>query len=1119
MKRYTQRSLKPYLLGSASAFLMASGAHVSYAEEATEAGIDELALAEQTQAQSAQQNADNQSDGEIAVEQIVVTGSRIRSDVFTSPTPIQTLDAEQSLKLGISNIGEMLDRSPITSGQQLNRTVNTNAGNSNATEAPTEGGSGSTNIDLRGLGIERTLVLVNGKRLGKAGARGAPAQPDIGLIPLGMIEGVDLLTGGQSTIYGADAVAGVVNIRMKEDFEGIDISGSTEFPEAGGGEQFRTSIVTGVSSERGNITLGFEYFKQKRVSGADRDFTPCLRDIEISEDGETFAPCRSGFFDDIVLLSTFGSPGIPGFEEGDMPPGVPVGPNGVTFSDSIFFLFTPGETDIGIPNFSSGFALPPVPDPVVGAFPGEDPDSISAFPFFSDFNDQYERQQADLVRPIERFSFASTGHLDLDLGNEEELYYEAYYFDRQTKAIAAREQIFPDVKAMIPQEDENGNIVVDDTGAPVLVDNPLNPFPVPVAPIITLSDLDQNFETDVQQFRGVIGFRGDVGTDWFKERNWTYDAFFSYDRGTGSQTQTILFEPNLTLATQTLRVNSDGELECGIPLDNGLSGIGGTNQNGFLTPQECVPEAGAFFPNAFRGPNPGDEGTFASDAARDFLLGERTNRTVVQQWNSSVNVTGDLFDIPGGDTVGIALGAEWRSDQINSQNSIVGVRGLNAAENPIPEGQTAGKRWIYDVYGETRMPLVVDRPFIEYLELNGAVRFTEEQNFGSEVTWRVGGLWRPMDWVTFSFSRNTSFRAPSLREAFLANQGQGISGGSDPCNVASFTQLDPTDPDTQLLEQNCLLSGADPTVVGSAGTTTIPVQVGGSTDVGAEESDSLTLTAQFSQPWFDSFELDLAVTYYDIDVTNNVAELDAGVIISRCFNDDPNLTSPFCRLISREGSNQTLDQIAAQGGATPGNNQIDFVDASFINLGIETADGIDITSRFRTDIGTLDNSPIDLTWTTGVNHIIEQKRQIFSDSPVIENAGRIGNAEWTFNTTLSVQWSRFQVLYQGRFIGETEFDEDLQDPEEPFRDNPDLAGNFLSRDDGIADRRFYSDISLSVDLTGIVPVVFTAGINNVNDEDPPLIDDSEGPNRLNAVTASGFDLLGRTFFANATMRF
>ncbi len=1069
--RTTRRRVRAALLGTVSAALLS-------------------VISAQAHAQQAPADDEDVKKGEEELEQIVVTGSRIKRDEFSSTTPLQVLDTTQEMKLGVSTLTDLVQRSTLTNGTQIDNTINTNAGNANATEAPPTGGNGSSNIDLRGLGPERTLVLMNGRRLGAAGVRGAPAQPDINLIPLAMVERVEILTGGLSTIYGADAVAGVVNIITKHDFEGLDVAGTAQLTEHGGGNTFQTSIVAGIGSDQGNITVGFEYFKRERISTGQRKFTRCLRDIEVSEDGKTrFDPCRSPFFDNIVVI---GNDFVPGAEPGTVIPGV-TGPDGLSFSDAIFFYYTPGRTDIGVPDWSTAFALPQPSDPQVADFPNDVIGrALNRFPYNDFYNDQDERRAADLVRPTERFSLVMNGHYDPDWGHNEEIYFEGYYFNRKNLIHGSTEQIFPDVPGRIPQEDANGNIIVDADGNPILVDNPLNPFPVSVAPILTLDDIPQNFNVNLQQFRTVLGVKGDLPGDWFEERNWSYDAYFTYDRGTGFQSQTILFEPNLTLALQTLRLDADGNPICGIPLKE--------NANGFLTPQQCVP-VNLFAPSIYQD----GEGRFATDAERDFLLGTRTNRTVTQQYDGAVFFTGDLFDIPWGHTAGTAFGFEWRKDTINSQNDIVGVQALNAAENPLQEGDTVGSRWIYDLYGEVTLPLVAGREWVDLFQIDGAVRFTEEQNFGSEVTYRLGGLYRPVDYLSFFGGFNTSFRAPNLREQFLADQGGGVSGTVDPCLARNIQALDPNDPQTQLVIDNCTLSGADVNVLGQAGVTTIPVIVGGTTDLKAETSKSYTATVQFSQPWFDDFDLNLVVTYFDIKIKNTVEELDPATIAARCFNDAPNLQSPFCDRISRP--NDT---------SNPASNIINLIDASFINIGRETSKGIDVVARFRATVADPGGDPLDLTWSGGATYQIDQKRQIFADSPIVDNAGRIGNPKWQIRSTLSLEWKRYQFLWQARYIGRTEFAEDLIDPEEPFRVNPEFNTTIPTHDDAVAERRLYNDASISANFDRLV---LTFGVRNLTDTKPPLIEAFSGPNRNNAVTSSGFDLFGRTWFLQGRVRF
>ena len=222
--------------------------------------------------QAQEDGADDQE-----VEEITVTGSRIARDEFSTTTPIQVLNTEAAQRIGIVSISELLQKATVASGTSIDGSISSNAGQTNASEAPADGGVGSACINLRGLGCERTLVLVNGKRLGLAGIRGAPPQPDINMIPIGMVEGVDLLTGGLSTVYGADAVAGVVNVRMKRDFEGINFTVNTEIPNDEGGEIYQASLVGGVGSDFGNITFGMEYSRQERVRTGDRSYSSCLR--------------------------------------------------------------------------------------------------------------------------------------------------------------------------------------------------------------------------------------------------------------------------------------------------------------------------------------------------------------------------------------------------------------------------------------------------------------------------------------------------------------------------------------------------------------------------------------------------------------------------------------------------------------------------------------------------------------------------------------------------------------------------------------------------------------------------------------------------------------------------
>jgi iron complex outermembrane receptor protein len=989
------------------------------------------------------------------IEEIIVTGSRIPRDEFTSPSPIQFLYIDEHRQIGVSSVAELLYRAPITNGPQIDPTLNTAATTSNATEESPSGGVGSSNISLRGLAPERTLVLVNGRRLGSVGVRGAPAQPDISMIPFNMIERVDVITEGVSAVYGADAVAGVVNVILRDQFEGMELTVNAEQPQDAGGETRQLSMMFGASGDRTNLMFGAEYYDRERIRTGDRDFTQCLRLVQITPDGERLIVCRGRLPDNALLLSP------------DFPHCAP----------GLFFcpmFYTPdGTTDIDIPNFASWEVA--VPDPTV-VDPRLEQLGFANLFYFDFYTSQDERRAADLVSELERISVVTNGTIELDWWTNEQAYFEGYYLNTQVFNTAVTEQIFPSIAGKIAQEDVNGNIIVDASGFPVLVPNPLNPFGVDVSPVVTLDSLPQTRDVEREQFRIVAGFRGDIG-----DSSWSYDGFYSYDRGIGFQAQPILFENHLILATRTLRLDADGNVVCGV------RNTTTAGETGLDSPEPCVP-LNMFDDDIYTG-GPTGEGTF-SKAEQDYLVGNRINRTVVEQ---SIR------------TVAAAFGAEYRLDEIDSQADITGVQGLIAAENPLQEGETIGERDLIEVFGEINVPL------LETLQVDAALRYTDEENFGSETTWRGRISWAPLDYLTLSASAGTSFRAPNLREQFLAGQGGGVSGRLDPCDFRNLGEAagiaGDDDPDFQLLINNCVAQGvavfdsngngfADSSNISSSGT--IATSAGGNPGLQAETSESRTATITFLQPWFDRFDFDIALSYWDIQINNTVEELDAGAIVDHCYTnkDFPDGSSPLC-------SRQT--RAILSDGAT---DSINFFDISFVNIGEQTARGIDLNTRFHY---TFDNWGIDLAWMTAMSWQLEQEIEILGPDDRDDNVGEIGTPEIKFTSSLSLRRNDWEILMHNRFIGDGQ-----QDNTDDFAPCISWIGAPLCRDVDFVDSVWYTDLSLTY-FSDIWSV--TLGVNNLFDEEPPLITWSAGPNRSNAVTSSGYDFFGRSIFANAQLSF
>ncbi len=1021
--------------------------------------------------------ADNSKDT------IVVTGSRLRKDAFSSPSPLTTLDVDQSRQIGVTSITELLSRSTVNNGSQIDATLNTNAGNANATEEPPAGGTGSSNISLRGLGPERTLVLMNGRRLAPAGVRGAPAQPDIGLIPFQMIERAEIATEAGSSVYGADAVAGTVNIILRNDFEGLELTVNYETPEADGGSQFQVGFMAGAQSDNARIVFGAEYYDRQRVSGFQRDFSaPGLRRLEFDDAGNIFESPDNGFFDDIIL-SVFESdawfastPGVTG------PEGIPgfSGLTGTAFSSS---LVPAGFTDFG---------------------------SFTNRRYDPRFTDDDERRASDLVGDLERTSLLTTGEVDLDWwGTDNQFYFEAFYFDRQNFSIATTEQIFPDIAGQIPQEDTNGNIIVDAMGVPILVDNPLNPFPTDVVPIYTLDSVPQTRDVELQQFRFVAGMRGNLATGgWLADNNWTYDTYFTFDRGTGHVAQPIISASRLELATRTLRLNSGGEVVCGVLDATAPAEVGGHSFG-----PECVP-FDALNPNKFE---PNGSGRF-SQAELDYLVGNRTNRTTIEQYVANGFVQGDLIDSPWGGPISAGFGFEYRKDIIDSQNSFSGTNADVLAENPLLEGETRGSRNLKELFGEVDIPLIVGKPGIELLNIDAAIRYTDESNFGDDITWRSRVQYRPVDWFGLSGGYGTSFRAPNLREQFLADQGGGEGGQLDPClNVniqLSLPAGGDSDPNFQRLINECQISGIadffdsdmngflDSTSLGTLGVTTIPTSSGGNDTLVPETSRTFTFTAQMDQPWSDDFDFNVAVSYYDIKIKNTVSEPTAAIIINNCYFDTtfPGQTSPFCSLITRPTGGSAASRI------------ISGIDLSFFNIGEVTAKGLDIDTRFGMELGEVNGNVLDWTLTTRTAIQFEQEIETFDPTDRDDNLREIGTPKYRVNVGSVFSWGDFTLASEHRYIGAQQQDDDGIDKDQ----NPFFTSTVISEFVDFVDPVWYHDVSLTYTQDSFS---ISAGVNNIADKAPPLIDAGAGPNRLNAVSSSGYDFFGRSYFVTGRVNF
>jgi iron complex outermembrane receptor protein len=217
-------------------------------------------------------SGDKADDDAAAVEEVVVVGSRLRRDNYNSASPVQVVTREDATLAGFASTTEVLQSTAITQGtSQINNAYGGYV---------TNGGPGANTLSLRGLGATRTLVLLNGRRVAPAGSRGSVGSADLNVLPSAMIERIEVLKDGASSLYGSDAVAGVVNIVTRNDLDGVTVEGQFNAPmdADGAGQQKRYSIVGGTHGDRWNLSGSAEYYQRDELTLGDRDFTRCPTD-------------------------------------------------------------------------------------------------------------------------------------------------------------------------------------------------------------------------------------------------------------------------------------------------------------------------------------------------------------------------------------------------------------------------------------------------------------------------------------------------------------------------------------------------------------------------------------------------------------------------------------------------------------------------------------------------------------------------------------------------------------------------------------------------------------------------------------------------------------------------
>lgn len=1033
---------------------------------------------------SASALANETSDEDLLEEEeaevITITGSRIRRAEFSSASPIQVIDGQISREMGLFDASEILQSTSQSSGLQIDNSFG---------GFVLDNGPGASTIGFRGLGAERTLVLVNGRRMAPAGVGGAPTAPDLNLIPAVMVDRVENLFDGASTIYGSDAVAGVANLILRTDVEGFEIQANIQNPKGDGADEKTVSMMWGTTSDNGYITFGAEYQDRKAQTVGENPFISGCNDVHYeTPDGQILDKYRGlgpvpDSWADSCKLSTTNRLYIP------------------TFMGNIWR--TPGETNFGVPNFSettlpagfevyspNWFAGDSNGDGVLdNSFIDADKDGYVDLnlqdPYYNFAKSDYA-QSSHLYSPLERFSLFSNGEYDLGDANDTRVYYEALYAKRNSDVFNAGSQFFEDLPASNPIN-PCGVYGVDCYGTDL---NAIGFFagPLDVTPIHYVRGDREYNNVEVYQYRAVGGITGNIGAlDNFGQGNWYYDASYSYSSSNGKNSLTGLGEQQV-INSFNATLDDDGNLVCVDQSDG------------------CV--AWDFFADRMWQ----EGGGVLSEEEAEYLFVTRKQETIIKQSVFNAFIGGDAFTLPwNNEVVPVVLGVEIRNEEIESNFNDVTTQGLLWGYST--DKGANGSRYINEAFGEAIFPLLKGQPFAEELTLTASARWTDEEFSDPESTYSLKALYRPVEYFTLRATKGTSYRTPNLRERFLAGT-TGFNNVTDYCVVPEAArdqdELDPNAPivynesndtrDSRVIA-SCTANGVDPTALGIQQgddflqNTNTEIVSGGTENVNEEHSEATTMGFVFEQPWFESFDLTLSVTKFDIEITDSIVEPGRQYIIDQCYNnpEQPNGESAYCDRITR-GSNGAITSI----------------DAQFINIGLLTAKGYDYNIRYDQDflIGDKNLSVVaDIIATKNTESMIDIA------GAVDDNLGEPSQPEWRGQALLSFSYSDFTFRWATRYIAGGEED-DLGEFEED-----DIACDGLEvtcRPVAYTDDYWKHDTSLSYSMDNFT---VNFGVQNVFNEAPPRIDTSGTFGVNNIPLGVGYDLLGRTAYLSVGVDF
>ena len=940
------------------------------------------------------------------IEEVVVTGSRIRRDPTNAPTPVIQISREQLLSTGQSTVIDFLATIPALSNSQV------------PTDTVGSLGIGGLSLpNLRALGAGRTLTLVDGRR--HVGSNPGSLAVDVDTIPRLLIENIEIVTGGASSVYGADAVSGVLNFQLRKDFEGLEIDAAYGMINQDGQASARFSVLAGANlfEDRLNVYAFGEYENQDPVYYRDVDW---LRDAWglVGDDADPASASNDAVYDNRLFRD------IRTLAQDDW--GVVTLANAQPSSPT-------GDPDVPVPNPNCTAATVD-PQLVNNCFP-VDPAKTYVFEggtarlanfgtrigntgysrtlnVGGDGSNFNTRVNVDVLFPqneSQRFQSGFTlAMLDnVDVFGEAKFVHEDTYFTsgpnfmtgyisnlypaNDTAPILSSRAATPRLfttrldNAFLPANLRTAiqnNTITNYTAPTATQPGQLNPATTRSAPYARYSawtsDRDQENTRELQRY--VLGLRGDLDRlAFFNNVNWeiagTYGRVDVHEREGTDDGERFSYAMDAVVDTAGV-LGSPGAIVCrarlltangGLVTDRNTGGRIGANDPDIA---QCVPL------NIFGAGNQSQE-------ALDYVRANIIYTEEQEQTDVTAFLGGELWDFWGAGPISLALGGEYRKEETQGVGRSASTAGRwlqgNTGADFLPASYETE-----EFFGELSLPLIRDSWLGDYAELSGSYRMSDYTTVGEQEVYGVNFVYRPNSQIAIRSSLNTSIRVPSLSENFAPRTLTFLNQLNDPCDTQVINNL----ADRTIANQRIVNCEALAAQLGLGGVfnfsdinapnayrfdgRAIAGFNGGNPALVPEESESFTLSAIFKPDLIPDFSL--VLDYYEIEIENVIATVTAGVAAGQCVSG-PTLNANACNTLTRSPINDPAtapdDRFAI----------VTFIQGS-INYAKRTTRGLDFTAAYNIDsVNFMGRDWGRLSYRLNGTWLIEQKQFNDAENP------------------------------------------------------------------------------------------------------------------------------------------